>query len=163
MLFGVDSGLFAAVDTEFGQDRADVVVDRSRAEAQSGGDLGVAMTGGEQVEDLALAAGEAVRVGAGGAVARVGGAAAQLGQALAGAAGRRAGAQAAEGRQCGLHRSHVAAELGDGRVVGAAAPGPFRRGALPVPADFQLVGRDWVADSDRRWEGTGAVNTSRPA
>ena len=129
---GVGSGLFAAVDTEFGQDRRDVVVDRSRAEVQS--------------------------CGAGVAVAVVGAAAAQHGEALAGAVGRRRVAKNPEGRQRGFEGADIAAELSQRGVVGAAAPRPFRSGGLPVPADLQVVGRDGV---DGRLGGVPAQQGAR--
>lgn len=52
-------------DSEFGEDAADVVVDRLRREEEWRGDLGVAPAGGEQGQNLQLAGGQVRRVGAG--------------------------------------------------------------------------------------------------
>ena len=106
---------------------------------QGGGDLGVAASGGEQIEDLALTAGQ--REGVGQHVGGPGGAgdaAAQCCQPVPGAAGSRLGAQLAECHERGLHRGDVAAELGQRRIVGAVTRAPRLRCGLPVPADFRV-------------------------
>ena len=140
-VWGVGGGLGAVVDTEFGEDRADVVACGFGADAQGGGDVSIAVAGGEQFEHIAFAAGQLVWIGAGVGEARVGGAAAGLYQAVTGSTGRGARAEPAEGGQRRFHGGNVAAELGHGGVVGAAQCGPCVGGLVPVTGDFQLVGR----------------------
>lgn len=77
---GVGGSLGAVVDAEFGHDRAYVGVGGFGADVQSGGDFGVAVPGGKQFEDVALALGEAMWVSAGVFAAAVGIATAQLGE-----------------------------------------------------------------------------------
>src|ERR1700730_11039991 len=79
---GVGGGLGAVVDAEFGEDRADVVAYGFGTDAQGGGNVGIAVAGGEQFEHVAFAGGQSVWVGAGVGVARVGRAAAGLREAL---------------------------------------------------------------------------------
>jgi hypothetical protein len=62
-LAGVRGGLGAVVDTEFGHDGADVVADGSGADVQAGGDVGVAVAGGQECEYFAFAAAQLVCVG----------------------------------------------------------------------------------------------------
>ena len=121
-----------------------MVPDRFAADVQGGGDLGVASPVGKQLEDLALTVGQSVRIGR-----RIGapggrGSSAQRGQSVLGPAGRRRGAELAEGGQRGLHRVDVATELGQRGVVGAAAIAPRIYGGLPVPVDLQFVGGDGI-------------------
>jgi hypothetical protein len=51
----VSGGLGAVVDAKFGEDRADVVAYGFGADTKGGGDVGVAVAGGEQFEHVALA------------------------------------------------------------------------------------------------------------
>jgi hypothetical protein len=62
-LAGVCGGLGAVVDTEFGHDGADVVADGSGADVQAGGDVGVAVAGGQECEYFAFAAAPLLCVG----------------------------------------------------------------------------------------------------
>jgi len=60
---GVCGGLGAVVDTEFGHDGADVVADGSGVDVQTGGDVGVAVAGGQECEYFAFAAAQLLCVG----------------------------------------------------------------------------------------------------
>jgi hypothetical protein len=88
------------------------------ADVQRGGDVGVAAPRGEQLEQLAFAAGQSVwvseDVGAAAALAW----SAQRCQSLLGASCRGPGTKAAEGGQRRLHRGDVAAEFGNGHLIG---------------------------------------------
>ena len=127
-------GLSAVADAEFGQDRRDVVADRSGADGQLGRDVGIAVAVGDQREDFTFASAQSVWVRTDLGAAATTSAAAQPGEALPRAAGRSARAKAAKRGQCGFHRGDVAAELGDSRLVGATAPRQLLRGALPIAA-----------------------------
>ncbi len=57
-LAGADDGLGAAGDPELGEDPRDVVAHGVGAEEKAGGDAGVVVAAGDEVEDLALAGGK---------------------------------------------------------------------------------------------------------
>lgn len=64
---GMCGGLGAIVDAELGEDGAEVMADGFGAEAQRGGDVGVAAAGGQLVEHFAFPDAELLRVGVAGA------------------------------------------------------------------------------------------------
>ena len=64
VLVGGGGGRGARGDAELGEDVAHVPVDGALAEHERGGDRLVGLAGGDQAQDLELALGEAMRVGA---------------------------------------------------------------------------------------------------
>lgn len=87
-LAGVCGGLGAVVDTEFGPDGADVVADGSGADVQAGGDVGVAVAGGQECEYFAFAAAQLLCVGEDVGAAAAAGRAAQRCQSVLSTRGR---------------------------------------------------------------------------
>ena len=133
-------GLHPVADLEFGQDGLDVMAHGFGTEVQRRGDGSVTVAGGQQVGDLSLTPGEAVRIDLAVASAAASCRSTKFGKSLLRTTGRRPRTEPTEGGRRRLHGDEVTAELRQRGIVRTAEALPLSSGGTPISVGFHLVG-----------------------